>query len=230
MGTLPSPTRRPPLQSPGVPLVRSEVGIHHTEFWGHAYSVGAICTSPLADRDAVPGGGRPRRYAPLAGPRSSAGQSAGLLSRMPQVRVLPGALRQPSQRTLDWKAPGGRSSVGRAPGCGPGGRRFESGRSPLTKPPTNRRGFCCGGIGSRPSAGTNRVPRAGVQIDNEKRVRGPRRGCRAVGGAGGAVAPPAPIDQPNSAALSESPGPCRGRPLHQDQQIRHLGGGCRSAE
>ena len=33
--------------------------------------------------------------------------------------------------TLDWKRRGGRSSVGRAPGCGPGGRRFESGRSPL---------------------------------------------------------------------------------------------------
>ena len=29
------------------------------------------------------------------------------------------------------EARGGRSSVGRAPGCGPGGRRFESGRSPL---------------------------------------------------------------------------------------------------
>jgi hypothetical protein len=26
------------------------------------------------------------------------------------------------------------------------------------------------------------------------------------------MAPLAPIDQPNSAALSESPGPCRGRP------------------
>ena len=32
---------------------------------------------------------------------------------------------------LDLIARGERSSVGRAPGCGPGGRRFESGRSPL---------------------------------------------------------------------------------------------------
>ena len=31
---------------------------------------------------------------------------------------------------LDWLTPGGRSSVGRAPGCGPGGRGFESRRSP----------------------------------------------------------------------------------------------------
>ena len=30
--------------------------------------------------------------------------------------------------------PGGRSSVGRAPGCGPGGRGFESPRSPLVRP------------------------------------------------------------------------------------------------
>src|SRR5438270_754829 len=30
--------------------------------------------------------------------------------------------------------PGGRSSAGRAPGCGPGGRGFESPRSPLGKP------------------------------------------------------------------------------------------------
>src|SRR6478752_2738279 len=29
---------------------------------------------------------------------------------------------------------GGRSSAGRAPGCGPGGRRFESGRPPLGSP------------------------------------------------------------------------------------------------
>src|SRR5512132_389185 len=42
-------------------------------------------------------------------------------------------------------APGGRRKAtaardGLAPGCGPGGSRFESGRSPLTKPPL-RRGF-----------------------------------------------------------------------------------------
>jgi hypothetical protein len=35
---------------------------------------------------------------------------------------------------------GGRSSAGRAPGCGPGGRGFESPRSPLTEAP-HRRGF-----------------------------------------------------------------------------------------
>ena len=42
--------------------------------------------------------------------------------------------------TLDPR--GERSSVGRAPGCGPGGRRFESGRSPLKVPciaPPSRR-------------------------------------------------------------------------------------------
>ena len=39
---------------------------------------------------------------------------------------------------LDSRAPGGRSSVGRAPGCGPGGRGFESRRSPLSEPPAKR--------------------------------------------------------------------------------------------
>src|ERR1700759_1101709 len=34
---------------------------------------------------------------------------------------------------------GGRSSVGRAPGCGPGGRGFESHRSPLSAVPSQRR-------------------------------------------------------------------------------------------
>src|SRR5215211_5619224 len=33
------------------------------------------------------------------------------------------------------RQPGGRSSAGRAPGCGPGGRGFESRRSPSGKPP-----------------------------------------------------------------------------------------------
>ena len=50
--------------------------------------------------------------------------------------------------TLDWKRRGGRSSVGRAPGCGPGGRRFESGRSPLTKP-LLARGFRLSGTAAR---------------------------------------------------------------------------------
>src|SRR5712671_2305368 len=34
-------------------------------------------------------------------------------------------------RTKSWKRDGGRSSVGRAPGCGPGRRGFESRRSPM---------------------------------------------------------------------------------------------------
>jgi hypothetical protein len=51
---------------------------------------------------------------------------------------------------LHWRGPGplldsglhgGRSSAGRAPGCGPGGRGFESHRSPLAKSP-GLRGFC----------------------------------------------------------------------------------------
>src|SRR3954452_14010164 len=38
------------------------------------------------------------------------------------------------QDRLDCSGLGGRSSVGRAPGCGPGGRGFESPRSPLGSP------------------------------------------------------------------------------------------------
>ena len=37
---------------------------------------------------------------------------------------------------LDSETSGGRSSVGRAPGCGPGGRGFESRRSPSESPAT----------------------------------------------------------------------------------------------
>src|SRR4051812_35110644 len=35
---------------------------------------------------------------------------------------------------LESPIPGGRSSAGRAPGCGPGGRGFESPRSPSVRP------------------------------------------------------------------------------------------------
>ena len=47
---------------------------------------------------------------------------------------------------------GGRSSVGRAPGCGPGGRGFESRRSPSTKPPLAR-GFRLDGSGAQTPGG-----------------------------------------------------------------------------
>ena len=41
-----------------------------------------------------------------------------------------------AQLRTDCEARGGRSSAGRAPGCGPGGRGFESPRSPLANPLT----------------------------------------------------------------------------------------------
>ena len=72
---------------------------------------------------------------------------AGLLERVehrgspPRVRPIIERQRQhlptlPTD-TARLASLGGRSSVGRAPGCGPGGRGFESRRSPLTKVPAN---------------------------------------------------------------------------------------------
>ena len=45
----------------------------------------------------------------------------------------PDAWAPPADARLGRQSPGGRSSVGRAPGCGPGGRGFESRRSPLKR-------------------------------------------------------------------------------------------------
>ena len=47
--------------------------------------------------------------------------------------------RHPPNRSATLEARGGRSSAGRAPGCGPGGRRFESGRPPFYETPANGR-------------------------------------------------------------------------------------------
>jgi hypothetical protein len=48
---------------------------------------------------------------------------------------------RPDRERLGYPSParGGRSSAGRAPGCGPGGRGFESRRPPLVSPVTDRR-------------------------------------------------------------------------------------------
>ena len=43
------------------------------------------------------------------------------------------SVEHPRLSNYTWRSPGGRSSVGRAPGCGPGGRGFESRRSPSRK-------------------------------------------------------------------------------------------------
>jgi Glyoxalase/Bleomycin resistance protein/Dioxygenase superfamily len=55
---------------------------------------------------------------------SATGRTSSLPDRAPSLAIT-------RLRPLHWGPRGERSSVGRAPGCGPGGRRFESGRSPL---------------------------------------------------------------------------------------------------
>ncbi len=62
------------------------------------------------------------------------GAAAGLIGTRAAASGRPSALIGPMRRVgapLDLLGPGGRSSAGRAPGCGPGGRGFESPRSPL---------------------------------------------------------------------------------------------------
>ena len=65
-------------------------------------------------------------------------RSAGRPGHLAATCVLRGRGRRVAGATLGGR--GERSSAGRAPGCGPGGRGFESRRSPLTKAPL-RRGF-----------------------------------------------------------------------------------------
>ena len=87
--------------------------------------------------------GRPRRGAGLEhGARPRRGlrhrvrraRDAGAQGRPGRVAPLRRRRRQRPERVaaslLDSGQPGGRSSAGRAPGCGPGGRGFESPRSP----------------------------------------------------------------------------------------------------
>ena len=52
-----------------------------------------------------------------AGPRSSAGQSAGLLIRWSQVRVLPGASQRPLHRAAPYRKPLQPQDIRIAPGC-----------------------------------------------------------------------------------------------------------------
>jgi hypothetical protein len=81
-------------------------------------------------------------YPPAGGVEISATRPTSV-PRRPKAGSVAIGKTQPSARASAAKLRrrGERSSAGRAPGCGPGGRRFESGRSPLTKPPL-RRGFC----------------------------------------------------------------------------------------
>ena len=108
--------------------------------------------------------------------------------------------RRPARGAARLRAPGGRSSAGRAPGCGPGGREFESRRSPserqradLTDRPAAARP---GARGCHPASGTRArvrrrfssslpprarrrlsVRRGSVLLDG----RGCRRGVAALG-------------------------------------------------
>ena len=80
-----------------------------------------------------------------AGRAIGLGASGLLPSQAEDARSRPAAthdprlprLRRTGRSPLDWTPRGGRSSAGRAPGCGPGGRRFESGRPPLIEVPAN---------------------------------------------------------------------------------------------
>ena len=91
---------------------------------------GRSASSARARRASCPGGGRGGRRGAAVGARrgTRAGHPLAVPRRRPAARFGPSRL-------------GGRSSVGRAPGCGPGGRGFESRRSPLRKP-APRAGFC----------------------------------------------------------------------------------------
>jgi hypothetical protein len=72
-----------------------------------------------------------------SGARAARGSTP--VGRAPRHAGSARAARLTQGATLDPR--GERSSVGRAPGCGPGGRRFESGRSPSKKATLTRR-FC----------------------------------------------------------------------------------------
>ena len=110
-----------------------------------ALRTAAGLADPLAARrpDRRAAGPRgPHRCSRPGGPRgrrSSLSPSERLASGRRELASAAGA-RSGSARQLDpptvhfSSEPGGRSSVGRAPGCGPGGRGFESPRSPLEKP------------------------------------------------------------------------------------------------
>ena len=62
-------------------------------------------------------------------PRADVGRAGPGRGRAPAGQLAPGLTRQ-AAATFSRQSPGGRSSAGRAPGCGPGGRGFESPRSP----------------------------------------------------------------------------------------------------
>ena len=74
-------------------------------------------------RSCLPPGSRPRRRR-LSAPPATRSRSLNGRFSSPAKQRADAALNFCSQRH------GGRSSVGRAPGCGPGGRGFESRRSP----------------------------------------------------------------------------------------------------
>ena len=85
----------------------------------------------------------------------------------------------PCAAMLDWAARGGRSSVGRAPGCGPGGRGFESHRSPMIKRP-QREGFRIGAgclwVRCAGSRSTKRLPNIGADEDRTELIAATARG------------------------------------------------------
>ena len=75
--------------------------------------------------------------------------SAGLWAPLRSARV-----HRTVRTVLDSGPHGGRSSAGRAPGCGPGGRGFESPRSPFAEALLGLRRVSASGIGSSPDART----------------------------------------------------------------------------
>ena len=87
----------------------------------------------------IAGTWRHERRGPRSRSRSRRGpirarRSSGRRRRGRAARGVPRRRPRPDHPALDSAARGGRSSAGRAPGCGPGGRGFESRRSPLVGP------------------------------------------------------------------------------------------------